>query len=75
MLLRGGLGLLVLDLDRGAAVLLVDEPQVERGIDHQHGGDQADEQDDVFEEQAPLHSMISSARTKTHRGIVTSSAR
>ena len=43
-LLRRRLGLLALHLDRGAAVVLVDEIEVERGVDHQHGGHQTDEQ-------------------------------
>ena len=57
--LSGRLGFLVLDLDRGAAILLIGEPQPERGIDHQHSGDQADKQHDVLEEQATLHSITS----------------
>ena len=73
-LLGCGLSLLVLDLNRGAAVLLVHEIEIEGGIDHQHAGHQADEEHDVFDEQAPLHSVISLARTKSHQGIVTSTA-
>jgi len=61
-LLGRGVGLLALHLDRGAAILLVDEVELERGIDHQHGGHQTDEQGDVFEEQPALHSITWSAR-------------
>ena len=39
--LRRRLGLLALHVDRGAAVVLVDEIEVERGVDHQHAGHQA----------------------------------
>src|SRR5262245_20004265 len=73
--LGGGFRLLLLDLDRGAPVVLVDEIQIERGIDHQHAGDQADEQDDVLEEQSTLHSTTSSACTNTDCGTAASSAR
>ena len=73
-LLRGCFRLLVLDLDRSAAIVLVDEIEVERGIDHQHAGDQSQEQDDVFEEQSALHSITSSARASMMGGTTMPSA-
>ncbi len=67
--LRRGLGLLLLDLDRGAPVVLVDEVEVEGGIDDQNAGHQADEQHDVLEEEPAPHSITSSARDRIDGGM------
>jgi hypothetical protein len=53
--LRGRDGLLALHVDRGLAVVAIDEVEVERGVDHADDGHQADEQGDVFEEETALH--------------------
>ncbi len=66
--LRCGLGLLTLDLDRGAAVLLVHEVEVERGVYDQNATNEAHEQYDVLEKEAPLHSMTSSTRARKSGG-------
>ena len=54
-LLRRGLGLLALHVDRGPAIVLVDEGQVERGIDDEHERDQPDEGRHVLEEEPAPH--------------------
>jgi hypothetical protein len=69
-LLGRGLGLLALHLDRGAPVVLVDEVEVERGVDHQHAGHQPDEQHDVLEEQAALHAAARRRRRGAERASV-----
>jgi hypothetical protein len=47
--------LLALHVDRGLAVVAIDEVEVERGVDHADNGHQADEQGDVLEEETALH--------------------
>ena len=68
--LRRRFGLFLLYLDRGSAIVLIDEIKVERGVDHQHAADQADEQHHVLEEEAAPHSITSSARARIDGGIV-----
>src|SRR5262249_29978418 len=46
--LGGGFGLLLLDLDRSAAIVLVDEIEVERGVHHQDHHDEAHERHEVL---------------------------
>src|SRR5476651_2903074 len=70
--LRRSFGLLALHVDRGAAVVLVDERQVERGVDDEHDGDQPDEGRHVLEEEAALHSIALAAlrpEGRVYRGL------